>query len=218
MLSRATTVTGLLAWLWCGAVAAGEPDRTVSVCKVAEDFEQTAWAPDQWNNAKGQTSLVGEPAPDVKTARSLKIEAAFSGSGFEHFSAVPVTPMWVPGDAKTVTLRYKISDGRYALKMDFIDGWGREQVGGANLSWDIRPIPSGNWKTETFKIPASWVRPVRIAGITTHNWEARNVKKTVLIQADDIEVETDITGRRSEDRRADDLDARARTRPSPPRR
>ena len=162
------------------------------VHKVAESFEQTAWVPDQWNKAKGQASLVAEPAPDVQTASSLKVDVAFSGEGFEPFTAVPAQPLWIPGDAKALTLRFKLSDSRYAFKVDFLDGWGRDQIAGAYLSWDIRPDPSGAWKTATFKIPETWTRPVQIRGITTHNWETQKVKTTLHIQVDDLEVDTDI--------------------------
>ena len=50
----------------------------------------------------------------MRTAKSLKIDVAFSGNGFEHFTAEPAAPLWIPGDAKSVTLRYKVSDSRYA--------------------------------------------------------------------------------------------------------
>jgi hypothetical protein len=185
---------GLLAGPCWSAAAAGEPDRPVPVRKVAEDFQQAAWVPDQWSTAKGRTALVAEPGPDGAKAGSLKVEAIFSGNGFEHFTADPPAPLWIPGDAKRVTLRYKISDGRYALKLGFIDGWGRDQVGGTYLAWDLRTDVSGDWKTATFQVPAAWVRPLRLSGITTHNWEARNAKNTVHIQVGPIEVETDIRG------------------------
>ena len=32
------------------------------VHKVAEDFEQIPWGPDQWNKAKGRMSLMAEAA------------------------------------------------------------------------------------------------------------------------------------------------------------
>ena len=191
---RGIVVAGLLGWLCPATAVAGDLDRPLLVRKVAEDFQQAAWTPDQWSTAKGQTSLAGEAATDGQPSGSLKIDAAFSGGGFEHFTAEPLTPLWIPGNAKTVTLRYKISDARYALKMGFVDGWGRDQVGGAYLSWDLRTDPSGNWKTATFEVPPAWVRPVRIAGVTTHNWEARNAKNTVHIQLGPIEVETYIQG------------------------
>ena len=192
MSKKVILLAGLLGSVWCSAAAAGDPDRATLVHKVAEDFEETAWVPDQWSNAKGRTSLESEAAPDAKTAKCLKIEAAFSGSGFEHFTADPPMPLWIPGDAKSVTLRHKIGDGRYALKVAFTDGWGRDQVKGAYLSWDVPTDKAGKWKTATFQVPPDWVRPIRLAGITTHNWEARNEKKTVGIWIDDIEVETDI--------------------------
>ena len=84
-------------------------------------------------------------------------------------------------------------DSRYALKVGFSDGWGRDQVNGGYLAWDIHANPSGNWETATFKVPDDWVRPLRISGITTHNWEAQSVKITIPIQIADIQVETDIT-------------------------
>jgi hypothetical protein len=176
----------LALWLTVGAHAQ-------LVHKVAEDFEQSPWLPDQWNKAKGQVSLVAEAAPDTRTATSLRMDIAFSGEGFEPFTAVPAQPLWIPGHAKTVTLRFKLSDARYAFKVDFIDGWGRDRVGGAYHSWDIRPDPAGHWKTATFQIPETWTRPVQIRGLTTHNWEAQRVKNTLHIQVDDIETDTDLT-------------------------
>ena len=206
----------LLGGLCCGAAAAGGSDHAVPVRKTAEDFQQNAWTPDLWSSVKGQTSLIptkgdspifverklgqsperklGQSPADAKTARCLTIDVAFSGAGFEHFTAAPPAPLWIPGDAKTVTLRYKISDRRYALKMGFVDGWGRDQVNGTYLSWDIHADPSDDWKNATFKVPDAWIRPVRIGGITTHNWEARNAKNKIRIQVGEIEVETDIQG------------------------
>ena len=194
MLQRVILIVTLCGAGTCAAITAADADRATIVRKTVEDFDETVWGPDQWNSALGQASLAGEAAPDSKTAKCLKLAVDFSGNGFAYFTAAPAAPLWIPGNAKSVTLRYKISDRRYALKVGFVDGWGRDQVNGTNLSWDIRVDPSGNWKTETFQVPEGWVRPVRISGITTHNWEARNVKNTVHIQIDDIEVETDIRG------------------------
>ena len=174
------------------AVLLTAPTQAQLVHKVAESFEQATWLPDQWNKAKGRASLVAEAAPEVQTAHSQKLDVAFSGEGFEPFTAVPAQPLWIPGDAKTLTVRFKLSDSRYAFKVDFLDGWGRDRIAGSYLSWDIRPDPSGSWKTATFKIPETWTRPVQIHGITTHNWETQKVKNTLHIQVDDLEVDTDI--------------------------
>ncbi len=198
MIYRVLFVAGLLAGLGCGAAAAGgvaaadTAGQGIVVRKVAEDFQQTSWLPDQWSNAKGRVSLASGPDPDVRAGKSLQIEVFFSGQGFEHFTADPPAPLWIPGDARSVKLRYKISDGRYALKMDFVDGWGRDQAGGTYLNWDIHNNQPGQWATASFKVPAGWVRPLRISGLTTHNWEARNAKNTLRIQVAGIEVETDI--------------------------
>lgn len=188
---RFVTIAAVAAFASLGRPAAGDPAATL-VRKVAGDFEQSPWAPSPWSSAKGRIMLASDPAPDVSTAKSLKIDVAFSGGGFEHFTAEPAAPLWIPGDAKSVTLRCKLSDSRYALKVNFVDGWGRDRVRDAPLAWDLRADPSGGWKTATFKVPESWIRPVRISGISTHNWEARNVKNTIHIQVDDIEVETDV--------------------------
>ena len=96
------------------------------------------------------------------------------------------------GRRQTVTVRFKVSDPRYAFKVDFLDGWNRDQAGGAPFSWDIHVDPAGKWQTATFNVPDTWVRPIQIHGITTHNWEAQNAKNTLQIQVDDIEVATDI--------------------------
>ena len=175
------------------AVFLATPAYGQIVNKVVEDFTHSAWTPSPWNSATGQSSLVSEAAADGKITGSLKLEAAFSGGGFEAFSVDPPAPLWIPGNAKTITLRYKIHDGRYGLKLGFSDGWGRDRVKGGYMAWDVRTKASGNWETATFKVPDDWVRPLRISGVTTHNWEAQNLKIAVPIQIADIRVETDIT-------------------------
>ena len=136
------------------------------------------------------------------------MKAVYSGKGFEHFTAGPSTPLWIPGELRALTVRYKISDRRYALKVDFNDGWGRDQVDGKHLSWDMKTDLPGEWRSATFQVPPDWVQPVRIAGITTHNWEAQNVENTVRILIDDIEVDTDLARVDQQDRPIDELDAR----------
>ena len=164
----------------------------MSVHKVAEDFQESPWQADPWSNAKGETSLLQEPPSTAGAAGSLKLNVHFSGKGFEHFTVCPSKPLWIPGNAKTITLRCKLSEIHYAFKMDFIDGWGRSQAEGASMSWDLRPDPTGDWKTATFHVPESWVRPVGISGLTMHNWEAQNVRKTVHAQIGEIKADTDI--------------------------
>jgi hypothetical protein len=196
---RTRGIVGRLAVLMA-AVLASPLAYGQTVTKVVDDFQQSAWVPNQWNSATGQSSLVREsmspasqPAAERKMVGILKMEAAFSGNGFEAFTVDPPSPLWIPGNAKTVSLRYKIHDKRYALKLGLSDGWGREQANGGNLAWDIRTSPSGEWETATFKVPSDWVRPLRITGLTTHNWEAQGTKIRIPIQIADLQVETDIT-------------------------
>ncbi len=87
------TIAAAAATLDFGRRAAGDPPSTPAraalVHKVAEDFEEIAWVPASGATPRARPRWSGEPAPDVRTAKSLKIDVAFSGDGFRAFHGQP---------------------------------------------------------------------------------------------------------------------------------
>ncbi len=162
--------------------------------KILEDFSGKAWTPSIYSAAPGEGSLLTERAPGVESGGSLKVNIAFSGQGFEHFTIGPVEPLVIPGNARKLTLRVKRSDGRLPVKVMFADGWNRTQVDGKNLAWETKLEKNSDWQTLTFDIPGTWVRPVAITGVSTHNFEFKSDKKNAEFLLGGIGVETDVSG------------------------
>ncbi len=193
------TKSGFQGWCACFALlsslpavpgAAAAADTVVR--KVAEPFDQVAWPNDAWVRAAGGSRLVDAVAPNSPPGKSLEIEVRFSGKGFEWFGVVPVEALVIPGDLKTVTLDYKVSDKRFPLTVKFKDGWGRSEVGSTQLEWSVPAKDAGRWASATFTVPADWVRPIAIAGLATHNWSAQSEAAKVRFGADQLTVETDL--------------------------
>lgn len=97
------------------AVGAAAAADTV-VRKVVEPFDQVAWPTDAWVRAAGSSRLVDDLPPNSPPGKSLKIEVRFSGKGFEWSGVAPAEPLVIPGELKTVTLDYQLSDQRYVME------------------------------------------------------------------------------------------------------
>lgn len=166
------------------APAPSAPPATV-VKKIAEDFAGQNWIKDQYSKAQGRVSQDAVKAPDAATEKSLKIEVDFAGKGdFEHFSATPIKPLYIPGNARTITMRVKRSE-KGAVRIGIVDGWGKGHT------WDPRLEDNTDWQTVVYQVPKDMPRPVGIGGVSTYDNSTN--KRTYVIQLDDIEAETDIT-------------------------
>ncbi len=161
--------------------------------KVAEDFSGGAWAPSSFVTAPGTIEAMSERAPDMASGGSMKVKIPFSGQGFEHFTAEPAKPLYIPGDVRRISLRVKRADKRLPVKMIFVDGWGRSSEVQKDLKWEVKLDPKPDWQTVTFDVPADWVRPVGIAGVATHNFSFKAEKADSEYTLGGIEVETDIS-------------------------
>lgn len=160
--------------------------------RVVESFDWCAWD-SVWSKAAGQVSIVGEHSPDLPDGKSMCIEVHFSSRGFEWFSVKPSKPIWIPGEAKSVTVRYKVNSTGYTIALEFLDGWGRAEVNGRRLSWVLPVKTVGQWQTETFAVPNDWRRPIAIAGLNIHNWDRQSEAFTLTVLIDQIEVKTDLS-------------------------
>jgi hypothetical protein len=165
----------------------------VEVKKVLEDFSGGGWVPSSFTTASGILTVIPERAPDVVSGGSLKVRIPFSGQGFEHFTAVPAKPLYIPGDARRITLRVKRADKRVPVKIVFADGWGRTSETRKELSWEIKLQATAEWQTVMFDVPKDWVRPVGIAGIAAHNFTFKSDKVDAEYLVGGIEAETDIS-------------------------
>jgi len=166
------------------------------VRKTAESFEKgTAWKIADDSMAGGTATVSPEVAAELGAASkgALKIEARFSGAGFEFLRCAPDHPLVIPGRAKRVSLWVR-NHAPFGWALTFKDSWGRTEADGKKLEWQVAsPGGEATWKRVTFEVPADWVPPLSIDGISTHNWERRNEKAVARLDIDQLEVETDIT-------------------------
>ena len=163
------------------------------VQKTAEPFESASWRGADDSSAGGGTKLSGNVAAELaaKSKNSLDFEANFSGKGFEFFKGAPAQPLVIPGVTKSVSLWVR-ADAKHGWALQFKDGWGRGEVNGQKLEWNITKGADGTWKKMTFAVPPTWVQPLSIDGVLAHNWESQNQKTSARLSLDHLEVETDI--------------------------
>ncbi len=179
-----------LAMVGTGPVRGAEPS---DARKILEDFTGTVWSPSRYSMAPGSIALVPERAPDMPVGGSMKVHIAFGGQGFEHFTAEPPKPLYIPGNAKRITMRVKRPDSRIPLKVVFSDGWGRVKADGKDLAWDLKLDSKPEWQTVTFDVPGDWVRPVGISGIASHNFSFKTDPVAADYFVGGIEAETDLS-------------------------
>lgn len=163
-----------------------------TVSRIVGSFDWCAWNP-TWSKAPGQVSITDERSPDLTNGKSMRIEVHFSGKGFEWFSVKPPKPIWIPGEAKSVTVRYKVNSPGYTIALEFLDGWGRSEANGKQLSWTLPVKVIGQWQTETFIIPANWLRPIAISGLNIHNWDKQNEAAVLTVLIDQIDAQVDLS-------------------------
>ena len=162
------------------------------VRKTIDTYDSAAWTLSQYNTAVGTVARADTKAPDAKTDRAMKWDVSFTGDGFQGCQIHPGSPKWIPGNVKNLTFRYNISEAGFGMKLNFVDGWGRSTAEGQELDIEVRAGAAGEWDKQTVRIPNHWVRPIRLSGVTVHNWSNRGEKKITLL-LDDTEVETDIS-------------------------
>jgi hypothetical protein len=163
-----------------------------SVHAFVETFDWLCWI-HGWSKAAGQVMSSEERSPDLTSGQSMLVEVRFSGRGFEWFSVKPPKPIWLPGKASSITVRYKVSSLGYTIALVFLDGWGRAEVSGSKLSWVLPVKEPGQWQAATFAVPESWIFPIAINGLTIHNWDRQNEPATLKVWIDQIDVQVDLS-------------------------
>lgn len=147
--------------------------------KEAGNFAPGQWIVSPWSRATGQVGGRGQ----------LDAVVNFSGKGFEHLTVQPAEPLFVPGVAKRIRVRYRHGDG-YGLIMKFRDGWGREEIPGKKFEWGLPP--GADWQEAAFDIPPDWVMPIEIAGFATHNWGKDRIKAEFPFAIASLRAEADV--------------------------
>ncbi|MBV9468425.1 MAG: hypothetical protein JOZ57_04215, partial [Abitibacteriaceae bacterium] len=166
------------------------------VQKVAEPFEAQSWIIGEDSTASGSAKLVGDSPAEIQASskQSMVMEAQFSGGGFEYYHATPSQPLTIPGVTKSLSVWVR-GDGQknYGWTLQFKDGWGRNEVNGTKLEWEMSKGVQDGWKKVSFTVPADWVQPLTIDTVLVHNWEAKTTKATVRFWMDELQVATDIS-------------------------
>jgi hypothetical protein len=180
--------------LCCEVGSTGVVQADLVVHKVAEPFESVSWRGSDDSTAQGAVKLSPDIAPELKQASkaSLDFDASFSGKGFEYFQGIPVQPLAIPGVTKTLSLWVR-NRTKYEWVLQFKDGWGRSEVNGRKLEWNLAQGGDKPWKKITFTVPPDWVQPIQISGVFAQNWESQREKGVGRIGLDQLEVETDIS-------------------------
>ncbi len=175
-----------VSWILC--LNAHAQNATLSL----ETFDWFHWV-SSWSKAAGQIAINEEHSPDLTSGQSMLVEVQFSGKGFEWFSVKPPKPIWIPGKARSITFRYKVSSLGYTIALEFLDGWGRSEVSGKKLSWVLPTKEPGQWQTATFKVPEIWLFPIAINGLTIQNWDCQNEPVTLKVWIDQIDAQADLS-------------------------
>ena len=168
------------------AVAVGCAAET-TVTKRVETFDEGSWVADPWCKAPA-TAKIEEDGGN----RFLVAEVAFAGDGFAWSAVHPPAPMTVPGEARAISLRAKISDTRFPLTLKFKDGWGRTEANKVKFEYTVPIRQANEWVSATFQVPKDWVMPLIFEGLGTHNWSAQGEKLNLRMCLDDLEVSTDL--------------------------
>ncbi|MGQ9520344.1 MAG: sugar-binding protein [Candidatus Fervidibacter sp.] len=163
-----------------------------TVTSTIETFNRRLWER-AWSKAAGTISFSQESLANLPHDRSMEIEVHFSGTGFEWFSVKPSNPIWVPGEAKSIIVRYKVNALGYSVTLESLDGWGRPEANGKRFSLTLPAEGTGKWQTATFVIPENWIRPVAISELSVHNWNRQSEKGVLKIWVDQINVRTDLS-------------------------
>jgi hypothetical protein len=166
----------------------------VPVIKTVEPFEAVTWKVADDCTASGNVKSITDVAPELAaiSKSALDLEVDFSGKGFEYFQCIPREPLTIPGVTKKVSLWVR-NNSKYSWVLQFKDGWGRSEVNGQKLEWNITKGADGTWKKVTFNVPTNWVQPISVVGAFVHNWDNRNEKASANLSLDQLEVETDIS-------------------------
>ncbi len=190
--------TGLSVLLLCGYIAlsgtslhAGEAAGAGQVTKVIETGADVAWSQGLWVSAPGTVRIAEDapPAADAKqdAKKCLEVEVNFPGKGFMFYNAEPTVPLIVPGKLKALSVWCKGDGGIVNL----VDGWGRTEVAGKKLEWGLGKAEA--WHQVTFTIPAEWVQPIRIGGLSAHNWDFQSTARTISIRLSRLEATYDLS-------------------------
>ena len=161
--------------------AAGE------VKKIIETGADVPWSQGLWVSAPGQVRIVEDAPPSSDLKKCLEVEVAFPGKGFMFYNAEPDVPLVVPGKLKSLSVWCK---GEGAI-VTLVDGWGRSEVAGKKLEWSLGK--GDGWRQATFAIPDDWVQPIRVSGVSTHNWDFQNNASTVSIRLSRLEATYDLS-------------------------
>ncbi len=158
------------------AICLASAGETV-VTRIIDTGADVPWIQGEYVSAGGRVQLVEDAPPGADAKRSIEMLVEFPGKGFMFYNAEPAKPLLVPGRLQKLTLWHKGPGGI----INFRDGWNRGEYKGRKFEWGL-PDASAGWKQSTFAIPVDWVQPIRLAGVSTHNWGADNQKMTKSIR------------------------------------
>ena len=179
---------GLLCCFWIASAAgAAKPLVTRSLVVPA------GWAPSGYNSASGTIGGSKDVPPQAAAgAESMQIAVDYSGEGFQFFGVEPPDGQ-IPGKCRRVSVWVKALQPDYSWLLKFKDAGGNETVDGKKLEWGLKAEP-GQWKQVELTVPEGWAQPIRLAGISAHNWNRKQQKARAVLLVYGLSVTTDVSG------------------------
>lgn len=176
-----------------GAWAAGTPGL---VSRNLSDPAAGLWVEGAFNSAHASAKSAAELPPEAseelraECSAALELSVRFDGTGFQFATIGPATGR-IPGQCRQVTLWAKVSEPVYGWTLVFKDAQGRDKVGENKLELPLKLKP-GTWTRLTLPVPSTWVQPLSLTGIVTHNWGKTGVKAEGKVLLYDVRVHTDV--------------------------
>lgn len=164
-----------------------------NVVRIFPDFSQFPCETYAWNKAKGDFKDVNVVPPLAKDGikTSMRINAEFSGKGFQFYSITPLNGS-IPGKCLKVTLWAKTTVPGYSWALKFKDAKGGEKFKGKKLEFPLK-LKNTGWTKLSFNVPAAWPSPISISSIIGHNWNLKGRKGRGSLLIHGLTVVTDVS-------------------------
>ena len=184
MRTKRATLCLLLAALAAGPAAAA-PGET----RVLSNFTgEGEWQVSQWSKAKGRLAIRPEAPPDLPAGadkKSLGLKISFPGGGGFHFCNIePAKPAAIENKLLGGSVWIKPAGTKHYVEVSFQDANGTGQKLG------LGTLEGSTWEKRTFKIPANWKQPLKLASINFHDWGINEPAEATLYLAR-LEIEVD---------------------------
>ena len=142
------------------------------------------WEVYEWNKAPGEAAASDEFPGWLETgdgARRGSVAATIDwpeGEDFVFFSLRPAAgPIAIPFQASGISVWVRGTGTGHGLEVGF------EDAEGTQVKVGLGTVDFGDWRKLRAKIPPEWPQPLRVTGLTLHNWGLTDGDKVTALFA-----------------------------------